>query len=498
MRTIGVVLLLVLAVASPARAQGARSLDEVVEAALSRAFTPGAVVAVVVRDTIALLQAFGRTALEEDAPPLEPDALFRAGGLGEVLNALAAVQLAQQGALRMDEPLGTAVPELPRQLRAVTVSQLLTHTAGLAQHVSVPGRGGADDLGAAARGLTPLDRLAPAGTYYSNSSIGIALAALAVERAAKRPHAEAVQQLVLDPVGMERSTYDLAAVHDSLTPGWHPSSSPDARVVPAAFAPDDATGVPLRGFITTARDVARLAAALLTDGIVEGERVLPEGVAAAALEPRADVPFSRTRAALGVRMSERGTSPLVNVSGGGLGHSVMMQLLPRERVGVVVLTNSSVTGLGGVPAFVFDRLLGEAPATAAPPTQPADSSSLRLLAAQAGRYLNGAELIEIEEQNGLPVLRSGDLLLPIRPLEDGAFAALIDNRVALRFHLLIDDTGQVYLWLGDRALARRVPGARRGAAEVPVGARRGAAAVPVGARRGAAAVPTEGAPKGPR
>ncbi|HEX6133436.1 MAG TPA: serine hydrolase domain-containing protein [Longimicrobiales bacterium] len=454
MKSVVVLMVLLLAAVAPSRAQDGRSIDEVVDAALSRAFTPGAVLAVVVRDSIAFVQAFGRTALEEDAPALAADALFRAGGLGEVLNALAAARLAEQGALDMDAPLAGAVPELPRRLRDVTVMQLLTHTAGLAQHVSVPGRGGADDLGAAARGLTPLDRLAPGGTFYSRSTVGIALAALAVERAAQRPHAEAVRQLVLDPLGMTRSTYDLAAVQSALTPGWHPSSSPDVRVVPATFAPENAIGVPLRGFITTARDAARLAAALLADGIVEGERVLPAGVAASLLEPRADVPFSRTRAGLGVRIGERAGSPLVDVSGGGLGHSVIMRLLPREGVGVVVLANSSVIGLDGVASFVLDRLAGEAAESVAPPA-PADSASLRLLAAQAGRYLNGAELIEVEEQDGLPLLRSGDLLLPIRPLDDGAFAAIIDNRVALRFHLLTDDAGQVYLWLGDRALARR-------------------------------------------
>lgn len=449
--------LLLAAGSAAAHGQGAsddRTIDEVVEAALSRAITPGGLVAVVVRDSIAFLQAYGRTDLEAGAPPLAADALFRAGALSELLNALAVARLAEANAIQMDAPLADLIPELPRKLRNVTLDQLLTHTGGLSYEVAVPGRGGADDLGAAARGLTPLDRFAPGGAFYSYSTPGIQLVGLAIERAVKQPYAQAMAKTVLEPLGMTSSTFDFNRARADLTPGWHASTSVDARIRPATFTADTAMRVPLRGFHTTATDAARLAAALLSDGVVGGERVLPAGVAASLLEARADVPFSNVRSGRGVRISQWNGRRTVVVSGAGMGHGVSMQLLPAERLAVVVLTNKSGVGLGDVADFVFRRLLGNVQEPAAQPRATPDSASLQQLAAVAGRYLNGAELIEMIERDGRPMLKSGELVLPIRPLEDGAFGALIDGRVALRFRMSTDSHGRPFLWLGNRALGR--------------------------------------------
>src|SRR5690606_35745443 len=175
--------------------------------------------------------------------------------------ALAASHLAHTGALRMDAALGSLIPELPPELRSVTPAQLLAHTAGVSHQEAVPGRGGANDLGAAARGLTRYDRFASGDAIYSFSTPGIQLVGLAVERAAKRPFAAAVRDAVLEPLGMPHSTFDFAAARPALTPGYHPSESPDAMILPVAFEPDTAMRTPVRGFNTTALDAARLAAA---------------------------------------------------------------------------------------------------------------------------------------------------------------------------------------------------------------------------------------------
>jgi hypothetical protein len=138
---------------------------------------------------------------------------------------------------------------------------------------------------------------------------------------------------------------------------------------------------------------------------------------------------------------------------------VSLDLLPAQRLGVIVLTNRSGRGLRGVADFVFRRLLGDVAAQAAPAPvdASADTASLVQLASHTGRYLNGAELIEIVARDGIPLLTSGDLVLPIRVLHDGAFGALIDNRVALIFRMFIDDGGRPWLWINDRALGREVP-----------------------------------------
>src|SRR5262245_4494524 len=61
------------------------SIDDAFAQALATSNVPGAVIAVVAGDTVAFLRAAGRARFGEDAP-LEPDAVFRVGGVTELIN----------------------------------------------------------------------------------------------------------------------------------------------------------------------------------------------------------------------------------------------------------------------------------------------------------------------------------------------------------------------------------------------------------------------------
>ena len=51
-----------------------RSLDEAVGDMLRETITPGAVIAIVIRDSVALVKAYGSTSMDASAPPLAEDA----------------------------------------------------------------------------------------------------------------------------------------------------------------------------------------------------------------------------------------------------------------------------------------------------------------------------------------------------------------------------------------------------------------------------------------
>lgn len=445
---------------APSRAQAgsAGTLDEVVAAALERHWAPGAVVAVVLRDSVVLLQAWGRTGHAPSAAPLTPDAVFRAGPVTEVVNALAAAQLAHTGALDLDAAIGRLVPELPAGLKAITPHQLLSHTAGLAVREAVPGRGGADDLGAAARGLTMLDRVATPGTLYSHSTLGVSLAGLVVERSGRGSYPDIVRRHVLEPLGMSASALDAAS---GLTPGWARSSSIEGPIAPARPSVDRAVMVPVSGLVTTAPDLARLVTALLNDGRVDGEQRIPAGVVASLFRARAAVPGGTSTAAPGMRIGRWNGHNTVTVAGGGGGHGVIVHMLPAARLGVVVLSNMSGAAMGEVASWIMERAVPAADAAPQQQPAPADPAILGEMAAAAGRYLNGSELLEIVVKDGSPVLRSDQLELDLTPLPGGIVAASLGTREMLRLRFLYDADGNPYLWIGQRALTRATPPASR-------------------------------------
>src|SRR5215213_2543590 len=57
---------------------------------------------------------------------------FRVGSMNKMLTAVAAMQLVQAGTLRLEETLGTYIPDYPNKDMAakVTIHHLLTHTGG--------------------------------------------------------------------------------------------------------------------------------------------------------------------------------------------------------------------------------------------------------------------------------------------------------------------------------------------------------------------------------
>jgi CubicO group peptidase (beta-lactamase class C family) len=455
-----VLLLLVTQVAAAdAQLRGQRSaprtLDDVVQAQMEEQYIPGVVVAVVHADSVLLLRAYGRTALSNDAPGLAEDALFRVAPVTEVLTALVSSTLEAKGRLSLARPLGTSVAGVPPELRAVSIGQLLSHTAGLAHQIAVPGRGGADDLGAAARGLTRFDRVTDPGLLYSFSPPGVSLAALAVQAAAGRPYEELAETHVLRPLGMTGSSITFGGARHRLTPGWRSTQMPGERLAPVRPAADTAVYVPVRGLSATAADLARLVAALLNDGVVKGERLLPEGAAAHAWQVHGTVPASTTQAALGMRIGTWRERPSVVIAGARDGHSVLVRMLPAEKLGVVVLTNNESAWLGGVSNFVLQSLLGlpdpqqQRSVAAAVDTV----AALNTLLAHAGPYENGSELLEIIVVDGRPMLKSDDLMLEVRPQANESYGALLGNRVGLVFRLVRDVQDRTYLWVGDRALS---------------------------------------------
>ena len=82
--------------------------------------------------------------------------MIRAIAASSLLLALFAAPLHAQRAEEDPRSLDEVVDDMLGAARAAP-AQLLTHTAGVSPQEAVPGRGGANDPGAAARGLTRYD-----------------------------------------------------------------------------------------------------------------------------------------------------------------------------------------------------------------------------------------------------------------------------------------------------------------------------------------------------
>lgn len=293
-------------------------------------------------DDIVLRRAYG-LANRETNRPNTVDTRFHSASVGKMFTAAAILKLAGQGRLALDDSLAKWVPEYPdaEAARKITLHQLLTHTAGLADwprqfepHASQR---------EAARTMTaPLASEPGARMSYSNA--GYVLLGAVVEAATGTPFATALDRLVFKPAGMTRTSFTPTnAVADRAVRYVRADDDPVGFKTPLAYTRDDhLAGDASGGAYTTADDLFAFHRALV------GGRLLDAKLTAAALAPKVDFPGTPrpSRYGYGQRFGDCSGRAVFGHSGGGpnAGVSNATYATTDGEWTVIVLSNTDSAG----------------------------------------------------------------------------------------------------------------------------------------------------------
>jgi D-alanyl-D-alanine carboxypeptidase len=193
----------------------------------------------------------------------------------KMFTAIAILQLAQAGRLRLDDPLSRHLPDFPdRDFAArATIHQLLTHTAGAGNYWDDAYEAAWDTLTTTAQMLPHVLRHlgeTPHGTYsYSNS--GFILLGLVVEATSGLGYHDYVARHILAPAGMTATGYpsrEEPGARDALP--YLPEMEAGA-VKPGSYRPVTlgARGSAAGGAATTIDDLLRFATALKDDTLLD-------------------------------------------------------------------------------------------------------------------------------------------------------------------------------------------------------------------------------------
>lgn len=210
----------------------------------------------------------------ETGRPVNPAGHFRMGSVNKTVVATVALQLVGEGRLSLDDSVDRWLPGLisgnGNDGRTITVEQLLQHTSGIVD--DYPGMGSAAEYyerrfdfptpeEVVARAMTHPPAFAPgAGWRYSNT--GYVVVGMIVERITGRPWYVEVEERILEPLGMTRTSWP----DDSATlPRPHARAyerfQPDEGVTDVTLIVDaDASG----GMITTTQDLSVFVRALFS------------------------------------------------------------------------------------------------------------------------------------------------------------------------------------------------------------------------------------------
>ena len=220
---------------------------------------PGCAIAVAHKGEIVLDEAFGVADLRTDER-LTPRHRFRVASHSKTFTAAGILKLREQGRLRLDDTAGSFVAGLAPAAGQVTLSQLLSHSAGLV-------RDGVDagqfmdrrpfltepELRA---GLARPQPLEP-GVRFKYSNHGFGLLGLIIEAVTHEPYNSWIAREAVEAAGLQETTPDFDPAPATLMARGHSTTQPLGRrvVIPATNATNAMASA--TGFVSTAADLAR-------------------------------------------------------------------------------------------------------------------------------------------------------------------------------------------------------------------------------------------------
>lgn len=284
--------------------------------------------------------------------PVAAHHLFEIGSISKVFNAIAVLQLARRGLIRLDDPVGTVLEWLPDPLRAngITIERLLTHTAGLvASTEALP-----DELGQVAAFTGPVSPAAP-GTFFHYSNLGFLLLGQAARQVCGRGLDEVVREQILVPLQMN-STIARVTHEDysRLARGYQPlhDDRPWTPGEPLVVAPWLEVAGSDGNIAATVSDLAIFARMLLGRGTVNDTSILhpddfdimigstaPDGEDILSLPGVAATESSRY--GLGVNVERAGGRTVLSHGGGMVGYASFLLVDLDDEVAVCVVTNAN-------------------------------------------------------------------------------------------------------------------------------------------------------------
>jgi CubicO group peptidase (beta-lactamase class C family) len=347
-------------------AQAFQGLDALIEKALVDQKIPGATVGVVVGDEVVLLKGYGLA--DRDAKrPMTPDTLMPIASVTKQFTVGALGTLVRQGKLDWDRPVRDYMPDFRvhddvATLRA-TPRDLVTHRIGLPRHDGLwfGSTLTREQLYGRLQYL-PFSRDMRVRFQYNN--LMYMTAGLLGGRIAGSTWEELVRSALFEPLGMKRSSFtlkDLTADPDHAL-GYQLDGK--RALIRDQFESAETMG-PTGSINSSAREMTSYLRMMLAGGTFGGKRVLQSADVAAMMQPNTPISPSNFPElgfgsyGMGLFVGAYRGIEFASHGGNMPGAAAVVLMVPRERIGIVVLTNRSGARLrDGLPYEIVDRLMG--------------------------------------------------------------------------------------------------------------------------------------------
>lgn len=319
-------------------------LDGLMPLQLERDDIAGAVVAVVKDGKVLFAKGYGYADVEGKKPVSPDNTLFRPGSVSKLFTWTAVMQLVEQGKLDLDRDINDYLDfKIPATYpRPITLRNVMTHTAGFGETIKdlfVDDVHDLQPLGQYLANHIP-NRIFPPGEVPAYSNYATTLAGYIVERVSGKPFNDYVNENILKPLGMEKTTFaqPLPENLKSLMSNGYTVASGKAKPFEVVQA------WPAGSVSTSATDMTRFMIAHLQNGEFNGARILrPE--TATLMHSRQSSPNPALNGmALGFYEETRNGHRIIGHAGDTVCFHTDLHLMLNDGVGFFVSYNSPGKG----------------------------------------------------------------------------------------------------------------------------------------------------------
>lgn len=342
-------------------------LEKRLEEILKKHQIAGMAVAITDRRKVLFAKGFGVDSVERMHVPAEAESLYRIASISKVVTGITVLRLAEQGVLDLDAPVKAYVPWLsfsrPEALEQMTLRHLLSHTSGLPMEYTPDGPREERALEQTLKdGLKELEfKTLPEDGVYLYSNWGIRLASYITQVRTGKLFSELARELVLTPLQMDRTTFDLqvAATYPLSLP--HTENARGELEVVHRIK-ENAARLAAGGLYSNVLDLCKLARFLLNDGKNDlGQQILNKDSIKQMVTKHA-VKDVAVGDGYGLTMHLRKYKDrfLHGHLGSAPPYATSMLVDPVSGYGVVTLMNTKRDELRcAIPEMIFDMLNGE-------------------------------------------------------------------------------------------------------------------------------------------
>ncbi len=321
---------------------------------------PGISIGIVYDQKLIYANGFGYSNLEKEIPA-SPSTVYRIASITKTFTATALMQLRDDGKLSLDDPIKKYLtwfdiknpfPDSPE----ITIRQLITHTSGLPREAAFPYWTDREfpAIEEIAKALPDQEMTYASETKYKYSNLGLALAGEIVAVVSGMPYEKYIRENIFEPLQMENSSVFLSEKEKSEIAVPYSKRLSDGRREIMPFT--DSKGItPAANISSNVEDLVKYVSMQFGSGIKDSAQIV-KGSTLREMHRIQWLNESWTSGrGLGFGVWKQGDYTVVGHGGWVAGNRTQISFIPKEKVGVIVMTNSD----DGSPNFFAAKILAQ-------------------------------------------------------------------------------------------------------------------------------------------